>query len=209
MNETVFLMTVAVTRQQRLGAAIRLARKEDVEWTQTELADRIESMAWAAVVDGLSRLLPPDAMLAEARRRYVDSAPGSVTARHDAEIRQRGIALDHERWLYAYTSGNATRVRFDREMARLAAESETVDATLAALPEPPDETALAALWESLRTIADAAAYIEPQDRAAVLRRLGVAVVRPSGVTLPGKGGPDSGRVEIRYHPEVAACLQNT
>lgn len=35
-------MTIEVTRQQRLGAAIRTAR-DDLDWTQQELADRIES----------------------------------------------------------------------------------------------------------------------------------------------------------------------
>jgi DNA invertase Pin-like site-specific DNA recombinase len=168
--------------------------------------DRIEPLAWEAVVVTLNSLARPETILANAEREYHHLAPDLRNARQRGEERQQRLSDDRERWLYAFTSGHTDRDRFDREMDRIAAEQQALADMLSTLPARPDEAVIQATWEALRAIADEVATItDTRRRARLVRRLGVVVVSPSGARQrTGKPGmpADLGRVSVRLRPEL-------
>lgn len=164
---------------------------------------RAEEMAWEAVCRDLGRVLSPRVVLADARRRYQLLLPAGDAVRKEAHERKRRALARRERAEGLYLSGSRERAWFDVEDALAAAELAAAERALGDFAAPPAEDAIKEQWRRLRGLRDLLDAIEGDDRAPVLRELGVAVVAPCGSPAPRGGNGDGGRITIRYRPELA------
>lgn len=168
--------------------------------------DRAEELTWKAILAGLVRLPRPRDVERLTRQHYREQSPSAQAARADAERRSRRLSAERERWLHAFTTGSAPQARFDREMARLAAEEREIASLVAELPQLPDHAVVEDAWRQLRQMRQIATLAPAETRGQILRAIGVAIVSPAGVPIVRSGpGPreDAGRVRLRTRPGLA------
>lgn len=164
--------------------------------------DRIEPLVWDAVIATLEALLDPEAIVADAQRRFRQSMPTVEAAHREAAGRKQRAVERRNRFLGLYGDGVVSRAELDVELARASAELADAERYLDRLPTLPDEAAIRERWSTLHDLASIASEIPDDRRANVLRALGVAIVAPAGVKLAGKGGADVGRVSLRLRDEL-------
>lgn len=208
MIEALYVMTVERTRQQRLGDAIRAARK-DLGWTQQELADRIESsQSYISLLENgdvdqpgmrlLSRIAV--ALNIDLNDLLMDSGWPDVSA-YVEELQEAQEALaglsgrrieiiemladmpeDETEKIWSFTAFlREERARYDEleDPCGLDENWRELIRLAPRLPRPPDPEAITLAFEAVSALRDQADSIAPEDRGIVLRAMGKVVVGAS------------------------------
>jgi len=176
-------------------ASSALAGPRDCRVRPTSMSStKVEAAAWDAALDVLDRLMPAAEVLADAKRRYRESAPEAQREHRAAEA-----AADRARQRLAraeglYLEAKRDRAWFDQEDAKARAALAAAEARLAALPLPPDRAHIEAQLAALRSLRQAAAGLRDADRARLVAALGRVVV-------------GDGPVRLELDPDIASLVR--